>query len=165
MKSTNHAGFIMKKVLFGEKLTFSWLVAVAVACMAIMWASFVFTGSALAERASKHHTLVVHIATDDAAAANMAVMLASNMLEKKMAVVLFLDVKGVTIGVKNPPKNLEDVGTMVKTFLKGGGRVLVCQHCLGVAGFKEEDLLPSAELNNPERMSKLLHDDPIVLDY
>jgi len=164
MKSTTNAGFIMKKVLFGEKMTFSWL-AVAGACMAIMWASAVFTGPALAEPAYKSRTLVVHIATDDASAANMAVILANNMLEKKMAVVLFLDVKGVSMGVKNPPKNLEGVGTMVKTFLKGGGRVLVCQHCLGMAGFKEEDLLPSAELSQPERMSKLLHEDPIVIDY
>jgi predicted peroxiredoxin len=164
MNSPINAGLIMKKVLFGEKRTVSWL-AVAGACMAIMGASVVFTGPALAERPLKPRTLVVHIATDDAAAANMALLLASNMREKKRPVVLFLDVKGVAIGVKNPPKNLEDVGTMVKTFLKDGGRVLVCQHCLGMAGFKEEDLLPSAELSNPERMTKLLHDDPIVFDY
>jgi predicted peroxiredoxin len=162
MKRTTDAALIMTKGLFGKNLTLFWL---AMACMGIVGASWVFTGPALAEPGLKNRILVVHVATDDPAAANMAVMFANNMQDKGKPVVLFLDVKGVGIGVKTPPKNLEDAASKVKTFLNNGGRVLVCHHCLGMAGFKEDDLLPSAELGIPERMYNLFQNNPIVIDY
>jgi predicted peroxiredoxin len=109
--------------------------------------------------------LVVHIAHDDPQMGDMALLLATNMLTAGRDVALFLDVKGVKAAVKTPPKELESVAKKVRSFLSEGGRVVVCPHCLGVAGFSQEDLAPGIEIGSPHRMAHLLGAHVVVISY
>lgn len=110
-------------------------------------------------------SLMVHISTNDSAAVEMALMFASNMLNQGKDVVVFLDVKGVVVAMKNPPSELTSFTQKVRDFLNEGGRMIVCGHCMGASGFKPVDLLPGTEVGNPGKMSRLFSGPMAIISY
>ena len=113
----------------------------------------------------KEKMTVVHISTEDPDAAGMAMSLAAQLRETNKKVLVFLDVKGVKVGVENPPAALQEANTKVREFIDQAGRVIVCRPCLQKMGVKEADLLPGAEFSHPEKMSKIFAGGTTVIDY
>jgi predicted peroxiredoxin len=77
-----------------------------------------------------------------------------------------LSIEGVKVGVKNPHSLLElgNVINNVTDFINEGGKVVVCETCLEIAGFDKDDLLDGAILDTSELASKILTNTTVV-DY
>jgi predicted peroxiredoxin len=83
-------------------------------------------------------------------------------------VAVLLDVNGVHLAAKNPPKDLSDLNKKLKTFLDAGGRVIACEHCITMAGYDVDDMLAGVEIDKHPtmpRMQDLLDAGATVLDY
>ncbi|GJL61612.1 MAG: hypothetical protein NPIRA04_02660 [Nitrospirales bacterium] len=113
----------------------------------------------------KEKMTVVHPSRVDPDAAGMAMSLASQLRKNTQNVLVFLDVKGVKVGVENPPADLQEANAKVREFIDTAGRVIVCRPCLQKMGVKESDLLPGAEFSHPEKMSKIFAGGTTVIDY
>lgn len=113
----------------------------------------------------KNQMTVVHLSREDPDAAGMAMSLASQLHKKTKNVLIFLDVKGVKVGVENPPPSLEEANAKVRAFIDKAGRVIVCRPCLQKMGVEESNLLPGAEFSHPEKMLKIFTGGNTVIDY
>lgn len=113
----------------------------------------------------KEKMTVVHLSRADPDAAGMVMSLASQLRKNTQNVLVFLDVKGVKVGVENPPADLQVANAKVREFIDTAGRVIVCRPCLQKMGVKESDLLPGAEFSHPEKMSKIFAGGTTVIDY
>ena len=118
--------------------------------------------------------VLVHITTGDnksnyeVHAATMGVDHALAMLRAGKDVSILLDVNGVYIAAKNAAGVLKPINDELKTFLAEGGRVIACDHCIAMAGLKNEDMLPGVEIDtHPEMplMQKIIDRGPVILNY
>jgi predicted peroxiredoxin len=113
----------------------------------------------------KKKAMMVHLSSDDADSASMAMTLATRLHSKLKQVLVFLDVKGVKVGIKNPSPSLEMANSQVRDFIDQAGRVIVCRPCLKKMGVSEDDLLPGIEFSHPDKMSKIFSGFPTIIDY
>jgi predicted peroxiredoxin len=81
-------------------------------------------------------------------------------------VTLLLSIEGVQIGVQNPHHHLglNNLVQNVTDFINGGGKVVVCKVCLGIAGYDEMDTINGTIIATPEITSKVLA-NATVIDY
>jgi predicted peroxiredoxin len=75
-------------------------------------------------------------------------------------------VEGVQIGVKHPHHYLAlDMLTRnVTNFIDDGGRVIICEVCLKIAGYNNNDIIDRVIIGKPDIMSNLLS-KATVIDY
>lgn len=120
----------------------------------------------------KHNTILIHIKSGDPNdefqmhSAQMGVEHAKAFLDAKKKVVVLLDVNGVNLIDQNHPEELSYLYDTLEAFVKGGGRIIACEHCLMMNEI--DSPMKGVELDSHPKMSKLvkvLDSSRIVLDY
>ena len=88
------------------------------------------------------------------------------MLKLGRNVTLLLSIEGVQIGVKHPHHylGLDTLTRNVTNFIAHGGKVIVCEVCLRIAGYNNSDIIDKAIIGKPEILSNLLS-KATVIDY
>ena len=99
----------------------------------------------------------------------MGLQLANHSLEEGRTVVLFFNVKGVTVPTKNFDENIsfhaQPIKKLLTDLIAKGVQVHVCPHCLEAMGIKSEDLITGAKVTTREGLFSLLNDQSIVFTY
>ena len=110
--------------------------------------------------------LVYHLSSDEPWRATVAISDATTMLKLRHNVTLLLSVEGVQIGVKHPHHylGLDILTRNVTNFIADGGRVIICEVCLRIAGYNNSDIIDKAIIGKPEILSNLLS-KATVIDY
>jgi predicted peroxiredoxin len=113
----------------------------------------------------------IHIShgTDDAHRLLMAMKMATIMAESGRPVLVYCDVKAVTVLVKDGPdvsmEGFLPAKTQLAAMLKAGVRVRACPTCLQVAGFKAEDLATGVALADRDEFFSFTKGRILTLDY
>jgi predicted peroxiredoxin len=96
----------------------------------------------------------------------VAISDSTTMLKLRHNVTLLLSVEGVQIGVKHPHHylGLDMLTRNVTNFIADGGRVIICEVCLRIAGYNNSDIIDKAIIGKPEILSNLLG-KATVIDY
>jgi predicted peroxiredoxin len=110
--------------------------------------------------------LVYHLSSDEPWRATVAISDATTMLKLRHNVTLLFSVEGVQIGVKHPHHylGLDMLTRNVTNFIADGGRVIICEVCLRIAGYNNSDIIDKAIIGKPEILSNLLG-KATVIDY
>ena len=110
--------------------------------------------------------LVYHLSSDEPWRATVAISDATTMLKLGRNVTLLLSIEGVQIGVKHPHHylGLDLLTRNVTNFIAHGGKVIVCEVCLRIAGYNNSDIIDKAIIGKPEILSNLLS-KATVIDY
>jgi predicted peroxiredoxin len=110
--------------------------------------------------------LVYHLSSDEPWRATVAISDATTMLKHGHNVTLLLSIEGVQIGVKHPHHylGLDALTGNVSNFIVEGGKVLICEVCLRIAGYNNTNIIDGAIIGKPEILSKLLS-NATVIDY
>jgi predicted peroxiredoxin len=110
--------------------------------------------------------LVYHLSSDEPWRATVAISDATTMLKQGHNVTLLLSIEGVQIGVKHPHHylGLDALTGNVSNFIVDGGKVIICEVCLRIAGYNNTNIIDGAIIGKPEILSKLLS-DATVIDY
>ena len=110
--------------------------------------------------------LVYHLSSDEPWRATVAISDATTMLKAGHNVTLLLSIEGVQIGVKHPHSylGLDLLTRNVTNFIADGGRVIICEVCLRIAGYNNTDIIDKAIIGKPEILSNLLS-KATVIDY
>jgi predicted peroxiredoxin len=110
--------------------------------------------------------LVYHLSSDEPWRATVAISDATTMLKVGHNVTLLLSVEGVQIGVKHPHHylGLDTLTRNVTNFIANGGRVIICEVCLRIAGYNNTDVIDGASIGKPAILSNLLS-NATVIDY
>lgn len=128
--------------------------------------------TASAATASSQNIYVIHIKSgdpDDHFQMHSAQMGVEHALAFKKAgkqVVVFLDVNGVKLIDNNHPEDLGYHYDTLKSFLKSGGKIIACQHCLEMNEINSP--LKGVTLDKHPTMpalQKALESAKVVLDY
>lgn len=106
----------------------------------------------------------------DPHAATMALMLATRAQQAGRPTTVFLNVHAPPLAARDLPDSVAMPGEapvkkLLADFMRSGGRVYVCAHCLGVAGMKNEDLVTGAQSIDGTRFLELLDRDTVTLSY
>lgn len=85
-------------------------------------------------------------------------------------VVLFLNVRAVTLANKNVPQHSEAATgkiapEMIADTIAGGGRVFLCTECTTKAGLKIEERIDGVEPSGPELMKILTAPERKIISY
>ena len=110
--------------------------------------------------------LVYHLSSDEPWRATVAISDATTMLKAGHNVTLLLSIEGVQIGVKHPHSylRLDMLTTNVTNFIADGGKVIICEVCLKIAGYNNTEIIDRAIIGKPEILSNLLS-KATVIDY
>jgi predicted peroxiredoxin len=110
--------------------------------------------------------LVYHLSSSDPWRASIAVSDATAMKNLGHNVTLLLSIEGVQIGVQNPHHHLglNNLVQNVTDFINNGGRVVICEVCLRIAGYDAIDIINGTTIGTPEITSKVLT-NATVIDY
>jgi predicted peroxiredoxin len=110
--------------------------------------------------------LVYHLSSDEPWRATVAISDATTMLKAGHNVTLLLSIEGVQIGVKHPHSylGLDMLTRNVTNFIADGGKVIICEVCLKIAGYNNTDIIDRAIIGKPEILSNLLS-KATVIDY
>ena len=110
--------------------------------------------------------LVYHLSSDEPWRATVAISDATTMLKLGHNVTLLLSIEGVQIGVKHPHSylGLDLLTRNVTNFIADGGKVIICEVCLKIAGYNNTDIIDKAVIGKPQILSALLS-KATVIDY
>src|SRR6185503_5942263 len=110
--------------------------------------------------------LVYHLSSDEPWRATVAISDATTMLKQGHNVTLLLSIEGVQIGVKHPHHylGLDMLTRNVTNFIADGGKVIICEVCLRIAGYNNSDIIDGAIIGTPGIISNLLS-NATVIDY
>ncbi|MGA9840715.1 MAG: hypothetical protein WBP64_12540 [Nitrososphaeraceae archaeon] len=110
--------------------------------------------------------LVYHLSSDEPWRATVAISDATTQLKLGHNVTLLLSIEGVQIGVKHPHHylGLDMLTKNVTDFMADGGKVIICEVCLRIAGYGNSDIIDGAVVGRPEIISNLLT-NATVIDY
>ena len=131
----------------------------------ILFALGIFTAHAMANETK---SIFVNITSSDSIKAPMAIMFASQGLKQNIDMTIFLNAEGVRLAVKDfhSPTNSKDGKTtqeMITSFVKNGGKLLVCPMCLKSLGYDESNLISEAVVSDENKtFSSILSSDKVV---
>ena len=110
--------------------------------------------------------IVYHLGSDEPWRATVAISDATTLLKLGHNVTLLLSVEGVQIGVMHPHHylGLDTLTANVTNFIADGGKVIICEVCLRIAGYNNSDIIDGAIVGKPEIISNLLS-NATVIDY
>jgi sulfur relay (sulfurtransferase) complex TusBCD TusD component (DsrE family) len=111
--------------------------------------------------------LFINLTSDDGPRAAMAIGFGTRVLqERQMPVTIFLNVEGVRLANKNIAQ-CKVPQELLRTFIKHGGRVVICPMCLqNVGGMDKDDLISGVTMGGPDVTWPALFDDNVtVLSY
>jgi predicted peroxiredoxin len=131
----------------------------------ISFLSGVYGQTDISKNISKNaNPIVYHLTSNDPWRASIVISDVTNLKNLGYNVTLLLSIEGVQVGVKNPHHhlNLDNVVANVTNFIKGGGKVVVCGVCLGVAGFETTDIIDEAIIGTAEITPKILTNATVI---
>ena len=136
--------------------------------MLVLAALMVFAGGAFAKE--KEAGIFVNLTSSDLLKAPMAVHFAMRGLERGIPMTLFLNGEGVRLAVAkfNVPTNAktgDDIHDMLKSFMKDGGKVIICPMCLSANGYDKSDLIEGVEMGSPDIIFPAILDSAKVISY
>jgi len=112
---------------------------------------------------------ITSAATEDPHAVTMALQLAGHALDDGRRVVLFFNVRGVTVPTTDLPEDLSFSARPIKellgTLIARGAEAHVCPHCMNALGVEADDLIAGAFVTNRERLFSTLGSNTVVFTY
>ena len=91
--------------------------------------------------AQAKESVFVNLTSDEPQRVTMAINFATKLLDGRHAVTISLNVDGVRIASTKVPALAEQRAALA-AFMKAGGAVVVCPHCMQVRGVAAADLMP-----------------------
>ena len=127
--------------------------------------SFFFSSSYVSAQKNVN-PLVYHLSSDEPWRATVAISDATTLLNLGHNVTLLLSIEGVQIGVAHPHHylGLNSLTGNVTNFIADGGKVIICEVCLRIAGYNNSDIIDGAIIGTPGIISNLLS-NATVIDY
>lgn len=117
-------------------------------------------------------TLFLNITSDakrDPHSVTMALQLAGHALDYGKKVVLFFNVRAVTVPTKNFPEDLsfhaKPIKSLLSELMAKGANVQVCPHCMQALNVKAEDLIEGAEITDRDKLFSQLGSNTNVFTY
>lgn len=123
--------------------------------------AFVLTAAGLMApvQAGDDDPLFINLTTDDPHRANMGITFGKNQLERGHPLTIFLNDKGVFIGAKANAATFGEHQEKLAAMIDKGAVVIVCPLCMKHYGVPEADLIPGAQVGNPELTGGALFKD------
>jgi predicted peroxiredoxin len=151
------------------KLLLVLSLSITIVCVTNISSSFPFPSPLSHYAFAKEQTgnpLVYHLSSDEPWRATVAISDATTMLKAGHNVTLLLSIQGVQIGVKHPHSylGLDMLTRNVTNFMAAGGKVIICEVCLKIAGYNNSDIIDNAIIGKPQILSNLLS-KATVIDY
>jgi predicted peroxiredoxin len=151
------------------KLLLVLSLSITIVCVTNISSSFPFPSPLSHYAFAKEQTgnpLVYHLSSDEPWRATVAISDATTMLKAGHNVTLLLSIQGVQIGVKHPHSylGLDMLTRNVTNFMADGGKVIICEVCLKIAGYNNSDIIDNAIIGKPQILSNLLS-KATVIDY
>jgi predicted peroxiredoxin len=151
------------------KLLLVLSLSITIVCVTNISSSFPFPSPLSHYAFAKEQTgnpLVYHLSSDEPWRATVAISDATTMLKVGHNVTLLLSIEGVQIGVKHPHSylGLDMLTRNVTNFMAAGGKVIICEVCLKIAGYNNSDIIDNAIIGKPQILSNLLS-KATVIDY
>ncbi|HEY6164419.1 MAG TPA: hypothetical protein VIW25_05885 [Nitrososphaeraceae archaeon] len=151
------------------KLLLVLSLSITIVCVTNISSSFPFPSPLSHFAFAKEQTgnpLVYHLSSDEPWRATVAISDATTMLKAGHNVTLLLSIQGVQIGVKHPHSylGLDMLTRNVTNFMADGGKVIICEVCLKIAGYNNSDIIDNAIIGKPQILSNLLS-KATVIDY
>lgn len=151
------------------KLLLVLSLSITIVCVTNISSSFPFPSPLSLYAFAKEQTgnpLVYHLSSDEPWRATVAISDATTMLKAGHNVTLLLSIQGVQIGVKHPHSylGLDMLTRNVTNFMADGGKVIICEVCLKIAGYNNSDIIDNAIIGKPQILSNLLS-KATVIDY
>jgi len=152
-----------------SKLLLVLSLSITIVCVTNISSSFPFPSPLSLYAFAKEQTgnpLVYHLSSDEPWRATVAISDATTMLKAGHNVTLLLSIQGVQIGVKHPHSylGLDMITRNVTNFMADGGKVIICEVCLKIAGYNNSDIIDNAIIGKPQILSNLLS-KATVIDY
>jgi predicted peroxiredoxin len=125
-----------------------------------------FPHFAYAKEVTGNNPLVYHLSSDEPWRATVAISDATTMLKLGHNVTVLLSIEGVQIAVKHTHSylGLDLLTRNVTNFIADGGKVIICEVCLKIAGYNNTDIIDKAIIGKPGILSDLLS-KATVIDY
>lgn len=114
--------------------------------------------------AQTKESVFVNLTSDEPQRVTMALNFASRLLQGGSKVTLFLNVDGVRLGSTKFP-NLVEQRTALSTFMKAGGGVVICAHCMQVRNVVAADLMPGLTLGGEGAAMQAFLASPRSISY
>jgi len=112
---------------------------------------------------------ITSAATEDPHAVTMALQLAGHALDDGRRVVLFFNVRGVTVPTTDLPEDLafgaKPIKALLTALIARGAEAHVCPHCMNALGVEASDLIAGALVTNRDRLFSLLGSNTVVFSY
>lgn len=94
--------------------------------------------------------LFVNATTDDPHRARMAIVFAKNQQERGHPITIFWNDRGVLVASAKNADRFAMHHELLATMLAAGAQVLVCPMCMEHFGVAAADLIPGAQVGNPD---------------
>jgi sulfur relay (sulfurtransferase) complex TusBCD TusD component (DsrE family) len=119
---------------------------------------------------AQEKNVVVHIGqySNDLHSMAMGLGLADNLQKQGATVTVFLDREAVRIADKGQPFLVygdTDIEAVMKSFLEGGGKVVICPHCAMLGGVERSELREGMTMGTMESVAALFMAADLVIDY
>ena len=123
-----------------------------------------------AQDAEAGPTVVINLTNDDVWAGQMALGFARKVQDAGAEVVVFLNVRAVTLANRNVPQHVEAMSgktaqEMLAEIISEGGRVFVCPGCTEQAGLDISDRVNGIEPGGPEFLAIVTAPDTRIVSY
>lgn len=114
--------------------------------------------------------VIVHIKSglEDQHSVMMGLNKAKMAVESGKNVLVYFDVRGVNVVLKNTQINFKDFmpsQTIISGLVNSGAEVYVCPHCLMIEGYEMKDVQNGVKELKPESIFEFVKKDTISLDY
>jgi sulfur relay (sulfurtransferase) complex TusBCD TusD component (DsrE family) len=103
--------------------------------------------------------LFINLTTDDPHRASMGIIFGKNQLERGHPLTIFLNDRGVFVGSKAHATRFGEHQATLAALLEKGAQVLVCPMCMKHYGVSDVELIPGAQVGNPELTGNALFQD------
>lgn len=126
--------------------------------------------TAQAHDAEAASTVVINLTTDDVWTGQMALGFARRVQDTGADVVVFLNVRAVTLANKDVPQHVEAMSgktahEMIAEIISDGGRVFVCPGCTEQAGLDLDDRIDGVEPGGPELLAIITAPGTRIMSY
>lgn len=130
-------------------------------------------GSKSHSEGSSQQTAVIHLShfTDDLHRGFMALKIAKMMQHGGVATTLFLDIEGARLSDSRQSLDMRwgpskaPLGELLESFIKSGGKVIVCPHCAKAAGIESKNVRRGAKIGTEEELATMLINADKIMDY
>ena len=125
---------------------------------------------AQAQDANAAPTVVINLTSDDVWTSQMALGFARKVQDAGAEVVVFLNVRAVTLANQNVPQHVEAMSgktahEMLAEIISEGGRVFVCPGCTEQAGLDIANRIDGVEPGGPEFLAIVTAPGTRIMSY